>query len=56
MSKETEVILRAALMSVKGSKSLKQAIKRLEVMCSEDIILAVDKAIKEEQAIVDDEM
>ena len=49
ISMETDIILRAILMQVKGAKNLKQAIARLESMCSKDIIAAVDSALIKEQ-------
>ena len=50
MAKETDVILRSVLLHLKTSKTLKQAIIRIEGLCDKDLIAAVEKAVQDEQA------
>ena len=47
MSQETEVLLRTILYQIKSAKSLKQAVKAIEVMCSDDTISIVNQRLSE---------
>jgi len=44
MSLETRVILTSVLTDIKTSKSLEEAVIKIEAMCDEDWIRAADKA------------
>lgn len=47
MAKETEPILRAALLATKTSESLKEAELKIKAMCSKEDIDSVEAAIAE---------
>ena len=47
MSQETDVILRSILFQVKTAKTLKDVENAVEVMCTKDVIAAVNEKAEE---------
>ena len=47
MNQETDVLLRTILYQVKRAKSLKEVERAIMVMCSKDVIAAVEKEVEE---------
>jgi len=47
VSYETDILLRTILYQVKTAKSLEEAERAIKVMCSKDMIAAVEQTIQE---------